>query len=117
MKTLGIFVKIVLFVCLSALAWSQALTQIQGTVQDSTGAAVPGATLKATQTETGVSRTATSGADGAYVLPNLPVGPYMLKVVLQGFTTYLQDGIVLTNIARRVLAYVPSKKKQEDIRP
>ena len=36
-----------------------------------------------------------TGADGAYVFPNLPVGPYRLKVVLQGFNTYVQEGIVL----------------------
>ena len=29
------------------------------------------------------------------MFPNLPVGPYQLKVVLQGFNTYVQDGIVL----------------------
>src|ERR1051325_9168306 len=32
---------------------------------------------------------------GAYAFPNLPVGPYQLKVVLQGFNTYVRDGIVL----------------------
>jgi hypothetical protein len=36
-----------------------------------------------------------TGADGSYALPNLPVGPYQLKVVLQGFKTYIRDGIVL----------------------
>jgi hypothetical protein len=40
-------------------------------------------------------RTVFTGADGAYALPNLPVGPYQLKVVLQGFNTYIRDGIVL----------------------
>ena len=35
------------------------------------------------------------GVDGTYVFPNLPVGPYQLKVELQGFNTYQQDGIVL----------------------
>ena len=40
-------------------------------------------------------RTVFTGADGAYALPNLPIGPYQLKVVLQGFNTYIRDGIVL----------------------
>ncbi len=40
-------------------------------------------------------RTVFTGADGAYALPNLPIGPYQLKVVLQGFNTYVRDGIVL----------------------
>jgi TonB-dependent receptor-like protein/carboxypeptidase family protein len=34
-------------------------------------------------------------SDGAYTVPNLAAGPYQLKVTLDGFTTYVQDGIVL----------------------
>ncbi len=80
-------------VFLSASLYAQ--SQIQGTVLDSTGAAVPGADVKATQTATGASRTVSTGADGAYVLSNLPIGPYRLEVSKQGFTTYVQTGIVL----------------------
>src|SRR5579872_3422129 len=69
--------------------------QIQGTVLDSSGSAVPGADVKATQTATGAVRTVTSGADGGYVLPNLAIGPYRLEVSKQGFTTYVQTGIIL----------------------
>jgi hypothetical protein len=56
---------------------------------------VPGAEVKATQTATGLVRTVTSGADGSYVLPNLPIGPYQLEVSKEGFSKYLQAGIVL----------------------
>ena len=59
-------------------AWAQT-SQINGTVKDSTGAAIPGAAIKATQTATGVVRNATSGATGEYVLTNLPIGPYMVE--------------------------------------
>src|SRR4051812_43747285 len=83
------------FTAAAACVWAQATSQIQGTVQDSSGSAVPDATIKATQTETGVTRSATSGADGAYVLQNLPIGPYRLEVGKTGFTTYAQTGIVL----------------------
>jgi hypothetical protein len=71
------------------------LSQIQGTVIDSSGSSVPGADVKATQTQTGAVRTVTSGADGAYVLPSLPIGPYRLEVGKEGFTTYVQTGITL----------------------
>src|SRR5215831_8721497 len=80
--------------CLSAAVWAQT-AQINGTVRDATGAAIPGASIKATQTATGVVRTTTSGADGGYVLPNLPVGPYLLDVTKEGFSKYAQTGIVL----------------------
>src|SRR5437763_950289 len=54
----------------SAAAWAQSSAQITGSVKDATGAAVPGAEIKATQTATGAVRTVTSGADGGYVLAN-----------------------------------------------
>ena len=76
-------------------AQSQASSQIQGTVLDSTGSAVPGADVKATQTATGAVRAVTTGADGSYVLANLPIGPYRIEVSKQGFTTVVQIGIVL----------------------
>src|SRR3984885_1994559 len=76
-------------------AQSQAFSQIQGTVQDASASPVPGAQVKATQADTGVAREATSGNDGAYVLPNLPIGPYRLEVSKPGFSTYVQTGIVL----------------------
>jgi hypothetical protein len=84
-----------LFLCATAAVWAQATAQITGSVVDSTGLAVPGAEIKVTQTETGVVRTATTGADGVYVLPNLPTGPYTLEATKQGFSTYVQRGIVL----------------------
>src|SRR5579864_58056 len=78
-------------------AWAQAIStaQIKGTVQDSSGLAVPSAEVKVTQTETNVVRTASTGADGSYVLSNLPVGPYRLEVTKQGFARFVQTGIVL----------------------
>jgi hypothetical protein len=76
-------------------AQSVSTSQIAGTIQDSTGLPVPGAQVTVTQTDTGASRTAQSGADGAYLLPNLPIGPYRLEVKKDGFSTYVQSGIVL----------------------
>jgi hypothetical protein len=69
--------------------------QIAGLVSDPSGAAVAGAKITATQTNTGLVRETPSGPDGSYVLPNLPVGPYELKVQASGFSTYRQTGIRL----------------------
>src|SRR5580704_12681293 len=69
--------------------------QIQGSVVDSSGAVVAGAQVEATQTESGFKRETTSGADGGYSLPNLPVGPYQLHVTRDGFNAYVQSGIVI----------------------
>src|SRR5437870_853307 len=79
----------------TASAQAVAGSQLSGVVRDGTGGAIPGAEVTVTRTDTGAIRTVFTGADGAYALPNLPVGPYRLKVVLQGFNTYIRDGIVL----------------------
>jgi hypothetical protein len=84
------------YVCASPI-WGQAVStaRINGTVQDASGSAVPGAVVRATQTGTGAIRTATSGTDGSFTLPSLPVGPYSLEVTKEGFATYQRTGIVL----------------------
>lgn len=88
---------IVLGLVANGTGWAQAVAgaQLSGVVRDASGATIPGAEVTVTKTDTGAARTTFTGADGAYAFPNLPVGPYQLKVVLQGFETYVQDGIVL----------------------
>ena len=76
-------------------AWAQATAQLSGTVRDESGAVLPGVTVTATQTDTGLVRTAVTDETGGYLLTNLPIGPYRLEVALQGFRTYVQTGIVL----------------------
>lgn len=97
MKGVGAISCVFLSVISSAIVWAQATNtaQIQGTVSDASGAAVPGAEIKVTQTETGQVRTTTSGSDGGYVLPTLATGPYTLEASKEGFAKYLQSGIVL----------------------
>jgi len=84
-------------VVLGVLGWAQtaSTSQINGTVQDASGAAVPGADIMITQTDTGATRTVSSGTDGSYIIPSLPVGPYSLEVTKPGFAKYEQRGIVL----------------------
>src|SRR2546430_5234238 len=72
-----------------------AVAEVQGQVSDASGAAVPGAQIKMIQAETQYTRNTTSAADGAYSLPNLPVGPYTLEVTADGFKTHVQSGIIL----------------------
>ena len=67
--------------------------RLVGRVVDITAAAVPGATVSATHTATGVSRTAFTGETGDYVIENLIPGMYTVKVQLTGFKTQEQQGI------------------------
>jgi hypothetical protein len=68
-------------------AQATAVDQISGTVLDSTGAAIPGAQIKALQTDTGFTRSAVTGSDGGYILNSLPIGPYEIEVSSAGFKT------------------------------
>ena len=89
---------ITLFACVlltSINLMGQATAQIHGTVQDTSGAGIPGAAVKATQTETGLTRSTTSEGDGNYVLTNLPLGPYSIEITKDGFSTAVQSGITL----------------------
>ena len=75
--------------------WAQGTAQLSGTVKDQSGAVLPGVEVSATQTATGAKRTGVSDETGSFVLPNLPIGPYLLEASLPGFKSYVQSGIVL----------------------
>jgi hypothetical protein len=88
-----------------AAAQSQALNgQIEGTVSDTKGSVVAGATLTAANVETGVTRTVTTGEDGVYRLPLLPLGTYRVTVEAAGFKRLVRDGITLTTGQTATLA-------------
>ena len=65
---------------------------ILGNVTDSTGGAVPGATVTATNVDTQFSRDTTSDESGQYALRLMPLGNYKVDVMLTGFKTVLADG-------------------------
>ena len=84
------------FLLTSSLAWAQLSTaQLSGRVTDESGAVLPGVTVTVTQTDTGFTRSDVTSDNGSYVLTNLPVGPYRIEAMLQGFRTYVQTGIVM----------------------
>jgi hypothetical protein len=77
-------------------AGAQQITgSIRGTVQDPSSAFVQSASVSAQQAETGLTRTAMTDPSGAYVLLELPVGHYELRVEARGFQKYIQQGITL----------------------
>jgi hypothetical protein len=66
---------------------------INGTVTDKTGAAIANATVIATQTDTGVSRTSMSSSGGEFLFQDLPLGSYSVTVSFSGFQTVKTDKI------------------------
>ena len=89
----------VIFLALIAFCnlWSQTtvVSQISGTVRDVNGLPIAGAAVLMSETETGLTRSASTGEDGFYQVLNLPVGPYQLRVTKDAFEGYQQNGIVL----------------------
>jgi hypothetical protein len=68
---------------------------IEGTVRDASGAAILGAGVSITETQTNNRFDVTTNTQGIYVSPPLKVGVYAITVGAQGFKTYTRSGIVL----------------------
>jgi Carboxypeptidase regulatory-like domain len=62
---------------------------------DQTGAAVPNASITITNTDTGITRTITTGADGEYVVPDLRIGHYLMKAGASGFSSSERKDLLL----------------------
>jgi hypothetical protein len=68
---------------------------ISGTVTDPSGAVVAGASVTATNVETGIATSLTTNAQGFYSFQSLPLGNYTISVQQSGFKGYSQTGLVL----------------------
>jgi hypothetical protein len=68
---------------------------ILGTVRDASGSVIPGAVVKVTQPTTGLTRSEITNASGEYLIPQLPVGAWVLDVEHAGFKHSQRTGIVL----------------------
>lgn len=68
---------------------------IVGTVTDTSGAVVPGASITATEVNTGITTSVKSGPDGNYVITPLKIGTYSVTVDAQGFQKVVRQNVVL----------------------
>ena len=68
---------------------------IVGTVTDSTGAAVPGATITVINTGSAAKVTQTSGGQGEFTFAQLPIGTYEVHVKQGNFKEYVETGVVV----------------------
>lgn len=91
------FVSLALAVC----AWGQYNASIQGTVTDSSGAAVPNAKVTVMNQATGVSSQTTTSATGFYTIGQLPPGNYTVTIEANGFQkSETKDVVVLAEQIR-----------------
>lgn len=98
MKKLFTYGLFSLLVC--ALGFTPAFGQtvqgvITGTVFDATGAVVPNANVTITNEGTGISETRTTGTDGSYRFPLVPLGTYTVKVAAPNFSESITRGILV----------------------
>jgi Carboxypeptidase regulatory-like domain len=94
--------KIALATLLSLWMAARALSQstyatVSGTIEDATGALIPGVTVTATNTATGVVTTVLSNESGAYSFSSLLPGPYKVSAELSGFQTQSYTDVRLGN--------------------
>ena len=78
---------------------------ISGTVRDTTGAALSGTRVTVKQLETGATRILTTGADGRYAAPSVPVGNYTVTAVHDGFAAQERTGITLVVAQSRIVDF------------
>ena len=91
----------------ACLAFGQGATSLMnGSVTDPTGAAVPGAEVQATQTDTNLVLKVTTNGQGEFAIPSVPAGPYQIVVTKPGFKTATVSNI---HVESGVPATVPVK--------
>src|SRR5262245_51343139 len=88
----------ILLALFSALAWSQTeLATVFGTINDPTGAVIPGAHVTVVNERTALQRGTLTDTMGQYRLVGLPTGNYTLRTEKEGFQTQAREGIALTS--------------------
>jgi len=76
--------------------FAQDRATLTGTVQDPSGASVPNAIVKATNTSTNETSEGRSTNDGLYTIPYLSPGVYNVEVTAAGFSTYRRESLTLS---------------------
>src|SRR5215813_10574796 len=91
------FAALAVFVCVNCFAQSQTSSgDMKGTVTDSTGAVLPGATVTVTNIDTGIERSGMSDNVGNFRFFLLPPAEYELKVQLPSFSIYTRRPVEVT---------------------
>src|SRR5687767_3337067 len=87
LASIGLVVSFALLLTPASLSAQTGAASLTGIVTDQSGAAVPGATVTATNQATNVAYTVLSNEAGNYTITSLPVGSYVVKAELASFKT------------------------------
>src|SRR6266436_6430248 len=92
-----LFLAVLVILTLGVAANAQTFRgAINGTVTDPSGGSVPNATVKATETATGIEHTTASTSDGAFAFQDIPLGQYKVTITATGFPPYVVDKVEVT---------------------
>src|SRR5579885_3674098 len=94
-ERVGLLLLSLLIFLFTGTSFAQVTASMSGTVKDSTGAVIPDATVTVKHTETGLTRTAQTDANGSFSIPSIPVGQYEVTFEKPGFKTQVRQGINL----------------------
>ena len=83
-----------LWLAFNAPAFGQAGGAVSGTITNSSGAEVPGASIVVKSVATGLERTVVSDRDGFYSVPNLSSGNYEITISMTGFVTVKASALI-----------------------
>src|SRR6266850_510568 len=92
MKRLVFLILVVLSLAVAANAQTFR-GAISGTVTDPSGAVVPNAQVKATESATGIDHATVTTSDGAFAFQDIPLGQYKVTVTAPGFPPYAVDKV------------------------
>jgi hypothetical protein len=93
--TVSVLVAVLAVIATGTATAQERFGGVAGVVMDSSQAPVPGATVTATNKQTGAARVVVSGTDGAYRIPDLEPGRYTVTVELQGFQKVQADDVLV----------------------
>src|SRR5260370_5277145 len=89
-----LFLAVMIILGLGVAANAQTFRgSINGTVTDPSGAVIPNATVKATESGTGIDHTTVTTSDGRFAFQDIPLGFYKVTVSASGFPTYTVDRV------------------------
>ena len=110
-----VVVALLLVATTSSLATAQITSAtLSGTIKDATGGVLPGVDVVVRNLDTGLTRNVVSDANGYFTVPGLAPGKYEARASLQGFSTWVQSGIVLEVGAQAGLNLVMSLGATEE---
>ncbi len=100
----SVIAALLLFGIAGQSAFGQFLSGIEGTVTDTSGAAIPGAKVTITNTQLGVTQSATTDQSGYFHFNSIAASTYDIEAQLKGFQTWEQHNVVIEVGQTRTIA-------------